>query len=154
MDQPFATLSPDFRDMLGLLSKYHAEFLLIGGYALAAHGHPRNTRDIDVMIRPTSENAARVWRALTEFGAPMDQLRPDDFTKPDQVVQLGVPPLRIDLTTSLTGIGDFMHAWNGRLEIDVDGLKIPVLGRADLIRNKRATGRPQDIVDADLLEKQ
>jgi hypothetical protein len=137
--------------MLSALSEENAEFLLVGAYALAAHGYPRATGDLDIWIHPTAENAAKVWRALARFGAPLSTLSPSDFEQPDLVLQIGVAPRRIDILTSVTGV-EFAPAWRGRTEVEISGLRVGVIGKPDLIRNKRATGRPKDLADAAWLE--
>lgn len=139
-------LNPDFRDMLSAFNAARVEYLVVGAYSLAVHGVPRATGDIDLWIRPTSDNAQRVWRALAEFGAPMDGLSTDDLIQPEMVVQLGLAPQRIDVLTSIDGV-DFAEAWLERVRVPLDGLEIPVLGRRHLLANKRATGRPQDLAD-------
>ena len=144
-------LNPDFRDMLSALSAEAAEFLVVGAYALAAHGHPRATGDIDLWINPAPENAARVWRALARFGSPLDDITTEDLSVPETVLQIGVAPRRIDLLTGIDGV-DFIEAWQAREQIDLDGLNIPVISRSDLLRNKRATGRTQDRADAERLD--
>jgi len=144
-------VNPDFRDMLSALSGEGAEYLLVGAHALAVHGHPRATRDIDIWIGTAGENPARVWRALERFGAPLGDLEPDDLRQPDLVFQVGVPPRRIGLLTSLDGV-DFPAAWHARVEVELDGLAVPVISRADLIATKRASGRPQDLADLGVLE--
>jgi len=149
---PSSPLSPDFRDMLGLLLKHRVEFLIIGAHAVAAHGHPRNTGDMDLLVRPSPENAERLWNALIEFGAPLKEFTREYFTKAGHVAQFGVPPLRIDFTTSLTGIKDFDQAWQNHIVVHLDGMALPVLGKAEVIRNKRASGRPKDLADVDALE--
>lgn len=147
-------LPPDFRDLLVCLSDAGVEFMVIGGFAVAHHGHVRATKDIDVFVRPTSENAARVVRALEVFGAPLVALGVDaaDFATPGKVVQLGVPPLRIDLVTAATGL-DFDDASQTTGRLDVDGRAIPVIGFEALLQNKRAAGRPQDLADVYSLER-
>lgn len=125
--------------------------MLVGAYALAAHGHPRATGDLDIWIRPTLENAERVWRALARFGATIGEWVPSDFCEADMVYQLGVAPARIDLLTAIDA-ADFPSAWERRKTITVDGVTVPVIGRDDLLRNKRAVGRPQDLADAAWLE--
>ncbi len=144
-------MNPDFRDMLSALSGEGAEYLLVGAYALAAHGLPRATGDMDLWVRPSPENAARVLRAIDRFGAPRQDLEPADLERPGTVFQIGVIPRRIDLMTSIDGI-DFAEAWPRRIVHNLSGLAVPVLAREDLIRNKRAVGRPQDIADAARLE--
>ena len=119
---------------------------------MAAHGLPRATGDMDLWVRPSPENAERVWRALAEFGAPLDQLSPEDLTEPEVVFQLGVVPSRIDILTSVTGV-DFEDAWPRREVIDLDGVQVGVIAREDLIRNKKAVGRLRDLADIEELER-
>lgn len=144
-------LNPDYRDILSAFSDEGVEYLLVGAYALAAHGLPRSTGDIDLWVLASPANAERVLRALARFGAPLDDLSAADFTRPDSVVQIGVPPRRIDILTSVAGLS-FQDAWPRRLDVVIDGIGIPVLGRADQAVNKRAVGRPQDLADAAWLE--
>lgn len=144
-------MNPDFRDILSALSDEGVEFLLVGAYALAVHGVPRATGDIDLWIRADPENARRVWRALTRFGAPTEQLHQSDLCQPEIVFQIGVAPNRIDLITSIDGV-TFQDAWTARQETELDGMRIPVISRQDLVRNKRASGRPQDLADVSRLE--
>ena len=144
-------MNPHFDEMLAALSAAGARFLVVGAHALAAHGLPRATGDLDIWVEPDPANAERVWRALVAFGAPLDRLVLADLTSPDLVFQIGLPPARIDLMTSASGLG-FAEAWSERIVVNVDGRELPIISRAHLIRNKRATGRPQDLVDADRLE--
>ncbi len=141
---------PDFSELLALFNTHTVEYLIVGGYALALHGAPRFTGDLDLLVKPDSDNARRIVAALEEFGFGSAGLTVEDFTRPDQVVQLGVPPVRIDLITSLTGI-----SWEEAVAGKVKGSygKIPVyyLGRKQLIANKRATGRRQDLADLEAL---
>ncbi len=139
-------LNPDFRDILSAFNDEHVEYLLVGAYAVAAHGIPRATGDIDLWLNATPANANAAWRALERFGAPLDQMSLADLQKPDLVVQLGVSPRRIDLLTSIDGV-EFDAAWAERLSFRVDGLDIPTISRVHLIGNKRAVGRPQDLAD-------
>jgi hypothetical protein len=144
-------LNPDFRDMLFALSDANADFLLVGAYAMSAHGNPRATGDIDLWVRPTAVNAAKVWQALLQFRAPMSQWNVKDFEDLDLVFQIGMPPNRIDLLTSIDGV-EFEDAWQSRIVSTIEGRSIPVIGREALIRNKRASGRPKDLVDVQWLE--
>lgn len=144
-------LNPDFKDMLSALIDAQAEFLIVGAYALAAHGYPRATGDLDIWVRPSVDNAKNVWSALQTFGAPVSKLKLEDFSTPEIVYQIGVAPHRIDILTSISGVS-FDDAWANRIEIEMDGLSITVLGRHELINNKKATGRPKDLVDVDSLE--
>jgi hypothetical protein len=145
-------LNPDYAEMLSALSAENAEFLIVGAFAVAAHGIPRATGDIDIWVNPDPANAERVWRALQRFGAPLANLVPSDFTQTDLVFQMGVRPRRIDLMTAISGV-DWDEAWPTRLQGAIEGLTLPVLSKELLIRNKRATGRPQDLADADRLER-
>jgi hypothetical protein len=138
--------------MLSALSAEGAEFLIVGAYALAAHGLPRATGDLDIWINKAPENVERVWKALLRFGAPLDALEPLDLLKPDLVFQIGVAPQRIDLLTSIDGL-NFGQAWPDRVDTEVAGLRIPVISRAHLVRNKRASGRPHDLADVAWLEE-
>jgi len=144
-------LNPDFRDMLSALCEEKADFLIVGAYALAAHGHPRATGDIDIWIQASEENAKRVWRALMRFGCPLFDLKLDDLKTPDLIFQIGVEPRRIDIVTSITGV-EFDEAWPDRKEIEIEGLKIAAIGRSHLLKNKKAVGRPQDLADVAWLE--
>ncbi|MFH1278828.1 MAG: hypothetical protein ABIK65_10670 [Candidatus Eisenbacteria bacterium] len=144
-------LNPDFRDMLSALCEEEAEFLVVGAYALAAHGLPRATGDLDIWVRPTEENGERVLKALVRFGAPLHDLRIEDLRTSEVVYQIGVPPRRIDILTSIDGV-PFDEAWPRRLDLEIEGLRFPVLGREEMIRNKRASGRPQDLADVERLE--
>lgn len=137
--------------MLSAFAAEGADYLVVGAYALAAHGAPRATGDLDLWIRRAEENAGRVMRALAAFGAPVAELSPDDLLAPERVIQLGVAPSRIDILTSIDGV-EFDEAWPNRLVAEVDGVTVPLLGRADLIRNKRAAGRPRDLADVAQLE--
>lgn len=139
-------LNPDFQDILSAFNAERVEYLLVGAYAVAAHGLPRATGDIDLWIRPSAANAKAVWGALTDFGAPLHQVSIQDLQTPELVVQLGIPPRRIDLMTSIDGI-DFDTAWREKVMIKVEGIDVPTISRENLILNKRATGRPQDLAD-------
>ena len=143
-------MNRDFVEMLSALSETGVEFLVVGAHALAVHARPRATGDLDLWVRPTAENAARVLSALSRFGAPLNDISADDFETPNRVLQLGVVPNRIDLLTSITGV-TFGDAWPRRKVVSIEGLAVPVLGRVDLIENKRATDRPQDRADLELL---
>lgn len=144
-------LNPDYRDMLSAFEDAGVEYLLVGAYALAAHGQPRATGDIDLWVHPSSENAGRVMQALQTFGAPLSEVSPEDFAKPEVVFQIGVTPRRIDILTSIEGV-EFAEAWKDRMEVDIEGVVVPVLSREHLIRNKRALGRTQDKADLERLE--
>lgn len=144
-------LNPDFRDILSTFIGAGVEFLVVGGYALAAHRLPRATKDLDLWVRPSPENAKRVLYALDDFGAPRHGLTTADLEAEGTIYQVGVPPNRVDVITLVEGV-QFADAWRDRTEVDIDGLRVPVISRAHLIVNKRTVGRPQDLLDADLLE--
>jgi hypothetical protein len=145
-------LSPDFVEFIECCDRREVRFLIVGGYAVAAHGHPRATKDLDVWVLVDPGNAERLVRALDDFGMGSVGLTPADFMEPDVVVQLGYPPLRIDLLTSVTGVA-FAECWENRVVLDVGGVEAGFISLPDLIANKRAAGRPQDLVDADVLEE-
>jgi hypothetical protein len=144
-------MNQNFRDMLTALFEESAEFIVVGAFALAGHGFVRSTGDLDIWVRPSPENARRVWNALKRFRAPMRDLRLADLEEEDVVYFVGIAPQRIDILTSISGI-EFEDAWPHRMFVEVDGQSIPVLGKADLIKNKRASGRPKDLVDLTWLE--
>ena len=144
-------MNRDFVEMLSALCEEGAEFLLVGAYALAVHGQPRATGDLDLWVRPEAHNARRVLAALRRFGAPSEGIGEADLAHSDMVFQIGVQPVRIDILTSIDSVG-FEEAWTERITAELAGLTIPVIGRAHLIRNKRATGRTRDLADAEALE--
>ena len=145
-------LNKDYRDILKAFIEEGAEFLVVGAYALAVYGLPRATGDIDLWINNSSDNTSKVWSALEKFGAPLGQIKRKDLEEPGIVYQIGVAPSRIDIMTSIDDV-EFKDAWNRRFTVAVEGLDIPVLCREHLIKNKKAVGRPQDLVDIDYLEK-
>ena len=139
-------MNPDFTDMLSAFFAEGVKFLVIGAHALAAHGHPRATGDLDLWVRATPDNADRVMRALRRFGAPLFDLTREDLVSPEIVFQVGLPPRRIDILTSISGV-DFDTAWSNRTTLRISGMDLPFIGRGDLLANKRAAGRPKDIAD-------
>jgi len=144
-------MNRDFVEMLSALCDAEAEFLIVGAHAMAVHGRPRATGDLDIWIRPTPENAERVWAALEVFGSPLHELSKDDLSTTDVVFQMGVPPNRIDLLTSISGV-EFEAAWAGRVSLRLGDVDVMVIGRKELIENKRAAGRPRDVADVAELE--
>ena len=146
-------MTDDWFDFLIALLDAEARFLVVGAHAMAVHGVPRGTQDLDVWIDASSGNVERVWRALASFGAPVDSLAltMDDLRRADSVVQIGLPPNRIDVLTSISGVPEFQIAWEARIEHVVRGRTIPFIGRDTLIRNKRASGRRKDLADAEIL---
>ena len=145
-------LNSDYRDMLQLLLENGVRFLLVGAYAMGAHGYPRATGDIDIWVESGEDNSSRVYRALAEFGAPLGEIDEATFVKPGVVFQIGVAPRRIDVMSSISGVG-FDQAYEHRQIVEIDGLSVPILSLEDLIQNKRATGRTKDRLDARQLEK-
>lgn len=146
-------LPEDFRDLLIELADAKADFVVIGGHAVAFHGHPRATKDLDVLVRAVPENAKRVYSALASFGAPLAafEVSVEDFATYDGVLQVGLPPRRIDILNRVAGIS-FDQAIEDGLAFDLLGRRIPIIGRSALLRNKRAAGRAQDLADVEALE--
>ncbi len=145
-------MNPDFRDLLATFNAYAVEHMVVGAHALAAHGHVRATKDLDVWVKPNRENGQRILEALADFGAQTGELTLDDLSRPGVIYQIGVPPVRIDILTVLDGV-EFDAAWSNRIEANLDGLQVPILSRNDLILNKRTTGRLQDLADVERLEE-
>lgn len=146
-------LNSDYKDMLQVLLGNGVKFLLVGAYAMGAHGYPRSTGDIDIWVEPSPDNSRRVYLALAQFGAPLGEVDEATFVKPDVVFQIGVAPRRIDIMSSVSGV-EFDEAYQHRQTVELEGMPIPILSYDDLVRNKRATGRDKDRLDADRLEKQ
>ena len=140
----------DFKELLELLNSHRVEYLLVGAYALAFHGAPRFTGDLDVFVKPDSANSRRLIAALTDFGFGSVGLSAEDFEKPDQVVQLGVPPVRIDLITGISGVS-WDEAVDGSVNAELDGLPVRFIGRNHFVINKRAAGRKKDLADLEAL---
>jgi hypothetical protein len=145
-------VNDDFVDMLAALAANEVDFLIVGAYALAAHGYPRATGDIDILVKPTAENAQRVYRALLDFGAPVAAhgVGPADFESKGAVYQIGLPPRRIDLLTSISGV-EYGEAAAEVVHGHVGGCEVRFIGRAALIKNKSATGRTKDLADVEQL---
>ncbi len=144
-------VNQDFSDLLSEFNAQRVEYLVVGAHALAAHGHIRATKDLDVWARPDPANARRVLRALRNFGAPLLDLSESDLSEPGITFQIGVEPLRIDILTQIDGV-TFDEAWDGRVLATFAGVPVTVLSRAYLIQNKRASGRKQDLADVEWLE--
>ena len=141
-------LPRDLRELLLAFNAHAVDYLVVGGYAVGVHAEPRATKDLDVLVRPLSANAELVYQALAVFGAPLDNVAPADFCgDPKAVFQVGQPPLRIDILQHIDGVS-FDEAWSNRVEADIDGIPVHVISAADLIRNKTASGRLQDLADA------
>jgi hypothetical protein len=145
-------VNEDFLDFLRALLAAEAQFLVVGAHALAVHGIPRATEDLDIWIRRDPANARRVWAALAEFGAPLDELHitMNDLQRSEAVIQIGLPPRRIDLLSDVSGL-TFEEAWAERHVQSLGPIVVPFLGRAALIRNKRAAGRLKDLADLESL---
>ncbi|MCL2183092.1 MAG: nucleotidyl transferase AbiEii/AbiGii toxin family protein [Chitinispirillia bacterium] len=144
-------LEDDYRDMITALVEEKVQFLLVGGYAVGVHGYQRPTKDIDFLVWPNPENALRVIKALEKFGAPMHDISVEDFEKEGTVFQIGVQPVRIDIVTAIVDV-NFEEAYRNAQMAVVDGINFPVIPLQDLIKNKRAAGRPRDLNDAEHLE--
>ncbi|MBO1438283.1 nucleotidyltransferase [Meiothermus sp. CFH 77666] len=146
-----ALLSRDFSEFLGFLNQNRVRYLLIGGYAVGLHGHPRYTKDLDIWVEPTQENAKNLIKAIEDFGLSSLELKPEDFLEPGVIVQIGYPPVRIDLLTKASGV-EFAECYQNRQEVEIDGLKVSLISLKDLRKNKQATGRHQDLADLENLE--
>jgi len=144
-------LNEDYKDMLHALSDEKVKFLLVGAYALAAHGYPRATMDIDIWIMPSPQNADAVLRALGSFGAPLHNLTKEDLQKDGTIFQIGVAPRRIDIITTASGL-QFEDAYERSLAVNIEGIEVHVPSIDDLILNKKASGRIKDLADAEALE--
>jgi hypothetical protein len=146
-------LPDDFRDLLVELADASVDFVVMGGHAVAFHGHPRATKDLDVLVKAEPENARRVYAALAKFGAPLAafEVGAEDFTTYDGVLQIGLPPRRIDILNRADGI-TFEEAVADGDSFDVEGRRVPIIGRAALIKNERTAARPQDLADVAALE--
>ena len=145
-------VNSDFSDLLRLFKSNGVKYLVIGGYAVIQHAEPRFTKDLDIWISTDTANAAAVYKALREFGAPLEGLTESDFAQEGYFYQMGVPPVRVDVLMGIPGLG-FAEAWERRVEVKFEGLPVMFISRQDLIISKRAAGRPQDLIDADLLSQ-
>jgi predicted nucleotidyltransferase len=143
-------LNKDYKEMLLCLLEENVKFLLVGAYAVAVHGYPRATKDIDFFVWATPANASNLMKALIKFGAPVDQISESDFSSKGIVFQIGNSPRRIDIITSASGV-DFEQAYSDRQTVVLEGLEVPVISLRDLIVNKRASGRTQDLADVEKL---
>ncbi|MDA1014700.1 MAG: hypothetical protein O3A00_09645 [Planctomycetota bacterium] len=143
-------LPPDFSDFLKLLNSHNVEYLLIGGWAVGFHGYARATQDIDVWVRRSPENAARIAAAIGEFGFGQTQLSAEMFLAENKIVRMGVPPVRIEVLTTIDGV-DFEQCHGNRAMADIDGFQVPIIGLEDLKTNKLASGRHKDLADLDHL---
>jgi hypothetical protein len=143
-------VNSDFSDLLKIFSDNKVKYLVIGGYAVIQHAEPRFTKDLDLWISTDPENATAVYTSLRQFGAPLEGLTSADFSEEGYFYQMGSPPVRVDVLMGIPGI-EFSEAWKRRVDVMFDDLPVTFISRADLIVAKRASGRPQDLIDADLL---
>jgi predicted nucleotidyltransferase len=144
-------LNQDFKEFIQSLNDNSVRYLVIGGYAVAFHGHPRYTKDLDVWVAMDAENAANIIKALAQFGFASLELKESDFTAPDQIIQLGYPPSHINIITTAPGV-DFETCYAGRIQEEIDGIQVNFIDLENLKRNKKAVGRHQDLADLENLE--
>ncbi len=145
-------VNQDFSDLFSALNAAEARYLVVGGYAFSYHAEPRYTKSLDIWIEPNEHDADAVWRALAAFGAPMTMITRTELASARMVFQIGVPPNRIDVMTSIDGV-EFTDAWNGRVRTVYAGVPIDLIGKAELIQNKMASGRAQDLIDVERLTR-
>lgn len=145
-------MNQDFKDLLEAFVREGVRFLIVGGYAVIKHSEPRYTKDLDIWVSPDGQNAERVFRALDEFGAPLEGLTPRDFCRPDYFYTMGRAPARIDILLDVSGIG-FEECWTNRSVVVLGDVEINYISRDDLIVNKEAVGRLQDLADAEKLRE-
>jgi hypothetical protein len=144
-------LAPDFDEFIGSLTAHGVEFVVVGAYALAFHGAPRFTGDLDILVRPTLDNAQRLLTSVNAFGFPVSELTPEMIVDRRRMLEMGVPPVQIHVMSTITGV-EWDEAWSGRVEGCLGRHRVPFLGRESFLRNKRAAGRPKDLADVDALE--
>jgi uncharacterized nucleotidyltransferase DUF6036 len=142
---------PDFKELLLAFNEHGVDYLVVGAHALAAHGHVRATKDLDVWVRPEQSNAQKILQALSDFGAPLSELTADDLSRKETIFQIGMPPLRVDIITNIDGV-EFEDAWPDRLETSFGGVPAFVISRHHLIMNKKTAARLQDLADVQQLE--
>jgi hypothetical protein len=142
--------NPDFRDLFSTFNEERVEYLVVGAHAVIFYAEPRYTKDLDIWVNPSAENARRVYSALQRFGAPLTDITVGDFMKPDLIYQVGIAPNRIDILMGIAGV-TFDEAWKDRAESTYDAVPIHILGKNSLIKAKKASGRPQDLLDLDQL---
>jgi predicted nucleotidyltransferase len=142
----------DFKELLSIFNDKSVRYLVVGGYAVMKYAEPRYTKDIDLWIKANETNAASVFQALQSFGAPLTGLTANDFAHEGYFYQMGVPPVRIDILMSIPGLS-FDEAWERRVQVDLEGIPVPFVSKQDLITSKLASGRPQDLIDAELLSQ-
>jgi len=145
-------LNEDYKEMLQILLNNEVKFLVVGAYAMGAHGYPRATGDIDIWVEASLQNSKKIYKSLSEFGSPLSEVTQETFTEKGIIFQIGVAPRRIDIITYIDGV-DFPSAYQEKEEIDIEKLKIPFISKENLIKNKEATGREKDKLDANSLRE-
>jgi len=145
-------LNEDYKEMLQILLKNEARFLIVGAYAMGAYGYPRATGDIDIWVEGSPENSEKIYKSLSEFGSPLSELSRDTFCEKGIIFQIGVVPRRIDIITCIDGV-EFPQAYQNKQEVEIEGLKIPFLSKEDIMRNKEAAGRDKDKLDIKYLRE-
>lgn len=145
-------MNPDFKELLLAFNAHNVEYLIVGAHALAAHGHVRATKDLDLWVRPEKSNAQNILQALSDFGAPLSDLTADDLSRKETIFQIGLPPLRIDIITNIDGV-EFAQAWPDRFQTLFGGVPAFVISRHHLIANKKSAARLQDLADVQQLEE-
>ncbi len=145
------SLASDFKEFLRLLSSEGVEYLLVGGYAVAAYGHPRATGDLDIWVATHDQNADRLVSVLRTFGFTVSELSPSLFTTPDRIIRMGTPPVRIEILTGVSGVS-FADCWPRAMHVMLDGVNVHLIARDDLLTNKRAAGRAKDTADLEALD--
>ncbi|HBI24541.1 MAG TPA: hypothetical protein DDX84_10160 [Nitrospiraceae bacterium] len=145
-------LNEDYKEMLQILLNNEVKFLVVGAYAMGAHGYPRATGDIDIWVEASLQNSIKIYKSLSEFGSPLSEVTQETFTEKGIIFQIGVAPRRIDIITYIDGV-DFPSAYQEKEEIDIEKLKIPFISKENLIKNKEATGREKDKLDANSLRE-
>jgi len=143
--------NPDFKELLNIFNEERVEYLVAGAHAVIYYAEPRYTKDLDIWVNPTPDNARRVYRALRRFGAPLKNISIDDFCNKELIYQIGIEPNRIDIMMGLAGV-EFHPSWQQRVESTYDGVPIHIMGKQSLIATKKASGRPQDLLDLQRLE--
>ena len=141
----------DFKELFNIFNGENVEYLVVGAYAVVFYTKPRYTKDLDIWVNPTPDNARRVYKSLKRFGAPLIKVRSESFTDEDLIYQIGIEPNLIDIIMSIAGVV-FSSAWDSRISSTYDGVPIYILSKEDLIKTKKATGRPQDLLDVEFLQ--
>lgn len=145
-------VNSDFSDLLRIFNEHGVKYMVVGGYAVVQYAEPRFTKDLDILIATNKKNAEAIYKALREFGAPLTGLTSKDFAEDGFFFQMGVPPIRVDVIMGIPGV-NFEECWGRRVEVDFEDLRVIFISKQDLIVSKRAAGRPQDLIDANLLSK-